>query len=294
MSYPDYPNNRLIVNGVDLTTQYSLILTDDYELNPPEPKVYEVDIPGGDGKIDLTESLLGDTAYDNRLMTFTFYAIDCENFEKLKTDVSNFLHGKSYDFQLTMDPGYTYHGRFKVSSYSREVYSSGIAGIFKMEITANPFKYLPDKVYNVNGVGGILLHLNSGRKRVSPTVENDGYLKVIFDNKQTILQQGTWTLNDVLFKPGVNELYLNTYNVRNLTWGDLKNNNVTVAGFKTKRLFEWYKSNGDGTIIYERWTDEADKSWSDLSTRTWGELSHKESIPDDIKNVYVKYKVGDL
>lgn len=294
MSYPDYPKNRLIVNGVDLTTQYSLILTDDYELNPPEPKVYEVDIPGGDGKIDLTQSLLGDTAYDNRSMTFTFYAIDCENFEKLKTEVSNFLHGKSYDFQLTMDPGYTYHGRFKVSSYSHEAYSSGIAGIFKMEITANPFKYLPDKVYNVNGVGGILLHLNSGRKRVSPTVENDGYLKVIFDNKQTILQQGTWTLNDVLFKPGVNELYLNTYNVRNLTWGDLKTNNVTVAAFKTKRLFEWYKSNGDGTIIYERWADEADKSWSDLSTRTWGELSHKESIPNDIKNVYVKYKVGDL
>lgn len=70
MSYPDYPENRLIVNGVDLTLKYGLILIDGYKLDPPEVKKYEVDIPGGDGVIDLTDSLLGDTAYKNREIEF--------------------------------------------------------------------------------------------------------------------------------------------------------------------------------------------------------------------------------
>ncbi len=35
MSYPDYPENRLIVNGVDLTLKYGLILIDGYKLESP-------------------------------------------------------------------------------------------------------------------------------------------------------------------------------------------------------------------------------------------------------------------
>ena len=96
MSYPDYPKNRLIVDGTDLTTKYGLILADGYALDPPEPKTYTVDIPGGDGVIDLTDSLLGDTAYKNRKMELEFYIIgltDAQEFEAKMTDVKRYLHG---------------------------------------------------------------------------------------------------------------------------------------------------------------------------------------------------------
>ena len=98
MSYPDYPENRLIVNGVDLTLKYGLILIDGYKLDSPEVKKYEVDIPGGDGVIDLTESLLGDSAYKNREIELEFYIIDIGRFEDIMTEINRELHGKSFDF----------------------------------------------------------------------------------------------------------------------------------------------------------------------------------------------------
>ena len=110
MTYPDYPNNRLIVNDVDLSIRFRLFLLDGFTLSPPEPKTYTVDIPGGDGVIDLTESLTGDVAYNNREMEFTFVSLDVEDYEYAKTRLSNFLHGKEYDFKMTMDPDYNRQG----------------------------------------------------------------------------------------------------------------------------------------------------------------------------------------
>ena len=150
MEIQKYPNNRLIVDGVDLSSRYSLILVDGYSLEPPEPKTYTVDIPGGDGVIDLTETLLGDTAYKNRTMEFDFYRVDLEDaidFERVMTEVKRFLHGKSFDFKITMDPDYTYHGRFTVSAPTHSGYSDGIVGKFKITIDADPFKYKDDVIY---------------------------------------------------------------------------------------------------------------------------------------------------
>ena len=289
----DYPNNRLIVNGVDLTQKFQMILADGYTLTPPSIKTYTVDIPGGHGKLDLTEALFGDVAYNNRKQEFIFYLINVKDFEKAKTDISTMLHGKYFEYKMTMDPEYTYKGRFTIDSYSHTAFASGNLGEIKISIDADPFKYKKDRVFVISAIGGETYSFESGRKRVLPSIETDGLLKVIYNGKLFTLPKGTWKLNELVFNSGQNEVYFNSFDVRNLTWGQLRDT-TNWGQFKEKKLYEWYKSNGDGTIIFERWIDEADKSWSDLSTRTWGELSRNDSIPDDIKNVYVKYKVGDL
>lgn len=294
MSYPDYPNNRLIVNGVDLTPTFKMVLVDGYTLDPPKPKTYTVDIPGGNGKLDLTESLLGDTAYDNRKQEFIFYIIDSDNFEKVKTSVSNFLHGRSYNYKITMDPEYTYHGRFSVSSYTHNMYANGRVGIIKVAIDSDPFKYKDDQIFKVDAIGGTIVYLPSGRLRVRPTIETDGFLKVIYDHKLFTLQQGTWKINDILLTEGTNEIYFNSYDIRNLTWGDIKNNSITWAEFKKRRLFEWYKSNGDGTYVHKRWEDLSDLTWADISRQTWADQMYKSELVEVVKNVYVKYDWGDL
>lgn len=294
MSYPELPKNRMIVDGVDLTERFAMILSDGYTLEPPEPKTYEVDIPGGDGKIDLTESLLGDTAYKNRNMEFSFYVIDIENFEQVKTEVSNFLHGKAFNFQITMDPGYTYHGRFSVSAYEHSSYNLGIVGVIKIKIDGNPFKYQEDRVYKVDAIGGKTVYLESGRKRVRPTIETNGFLKVIHNGKLVTLPKGSWAINDILFKDGINELYLNSYDIRNVTWGDLKTNNITWGDMKAKRLYELYCSDGQGSYVFETWSDQLERTWSDISEKTWSEFLYRSEVTKDIDDIYIKYKVGDL
>ena len=112
------PSNRMIVNGIDLYEEYGLIFTDTYEMPVPEYKPYEVDIPGGNGKIDLTE-FTGDISYSNRSQKFKFCKlpeVSQSEFERIKTKVSKFLHGKRFSYVVSVDPDYIYTGRFSVTS----------------------------------------------------------------------------------------------------------------------------------------------------------------------------------
>lgn len=223
MSYPDLPENRLIVNGVDLAVRYNMVLLDGYTLSPPEPKTTTVEIPGRDGVLDLTESLIGDVSYNNRSMTFTFLIVDLEQFEVVKTQVSNALHGRKFNFEMTMDPGYTYTGRFKIKSYTHmATWSHGICGYIEVEIDAEPYKLKSHYVYNLNATGGAMFNLESGRKKVHPIVEISAPARIRFKDVVYRIGAGRFQLNDILFEEGINEIYINSYELFNLRWDEWK------------------------------------------------------------------------
>ena len=290
----DYPNNRLIVNGVDLTQKFQIILADGYTLTPPSIKTYTVDIPGGHGKLDLTEALFGDVAYNNRKQEFIFYLIDVKDFEKAKTDISTMLHGKYFEYKMTMDPEYTYKGRFTIDSYSHTAFSSGNLGEIKISIDADPFKYKKDRVFVISAIGGETYSFESGRKRVLPSIETDGLLKVIYNGKLFTLPKGTWKLNELVFNSGQNEVYFNSFDVRNLTWGQLRDT-TNWGQFKEKKLYEWYKSNGDGTYVFTTW-DSLDPrhSWEYYRGKAWKDIVYMWDKVKDVSDSYIKYEWGDL
>lgn len=251
MGYPNYPNNRLVVNGVDLSTEFKMVLVDGYTLEPPSPKTYVVDIPGGNGKIDLTESLIGDTVYDNRTQEFDFYIIDEENFETVKTNVSNFLHGKDFDYTMTMDPGYTYHGRFTVTEYNHARYQIGKVGHIHISIDAKPFKLWNDQIHTVYPIGGEVFKLDSGRMRVKPIFESNNNIVVIYNNKRVELPAGSHSINDVYFTAGRNEIYLKSKDAYSMTWGLLK------TGKNIQGLTEYYlatSASSGVTVSTPGWT----------------------------------------
>lgn len=295
MHYPGFPDNRLIVGGVDLTEEFKMVLVDGYVLEPPEPKTYKVDIPGGNGEIDLTESVFGDVVYNNRNQTFTFYVIKPDSFEYVKTRVSNFLHGKEFEYKMTMDPLYTYRGRFTISGYEHQMYEIGVAGIINVNISANPYKYKDPIIKSFNAISGIQVGFDSGRKHVCPTIEVENPCTVIFEGKKYELEPGAWKINDIMFKNGVNSIYLNTYEVRNLTWDDLNTNLITWGRLKTKRLFEWYKSRGSAQNPIKTWDDVSNDTWQehmDLN-ETWDDQLFDTNVKS-LKPVYIKYEWGDL
>lgn len=290
----DYPNNRLIVNGVDLTQKFQMILADGYTLTPPSIKTYTVDIPGGHGKLDLTEALFGDVAYNNRKQEFIFYLINVKDFEKAKTDISTMLHGKYFEYKMTMDPEYTYKGRFTIDSYSHTAFGSGNLGEIKISIDADPFKYKKDRVFVISAIGGETYSFESGRKRVLPSIETDGLLKVIYNGKLFTLPRGTWKLNELVFNSGQNEVYFNSFDVRNLTWGQLRGT-TNWGQFKEKKLYEWYKSNGDGTYVFTTW-DSLDPrhSWEYYKGKAWKDIVYMWDKVKDVSDSYIKYEWGDL
>lgn len=290
MSYPDYPNNRLIVNGVDLTIRYQMILLDGYTLSPPEPKTYTVDIPGGDGVIDLTNSLTGDVSFKNRQQEFVFMVVNPDSFERVKTDVSNFLHGKSFDYQMTMDPGYTYHGRFIVDGYSHKLYSyPGLVGTFSIKIDADPYKLKKHMTYNLNAAGGKMFRLESGRKPVHPVIECKQSSTVRWKDVIIQVPVGTYRLNDVLFTQGYNEIYINSFEVLYTLWRELgegAEHQLTWDEASSKQ-YRWDDLGRIGAKNYQDedgdWIDDLSipRCWDDASKYRWDDLKETHHQPSD-------------
>jgi len=303
MSYPNYPNNRIIIvdggKEVDLTIQYQLILSDGYTLNPPEPKTYTVDVPGGDGNIDLTESLMGDTAYGNRTQEFIMLVIDMDDektFEQRKTEVSNYLHGRAFDYRLTMDPSYTYHGRFSVSEYNHSAIGSGILGSFKISVKAQPYKTKGHMTFDLNATGGKWYRLPSGRKKVHPTLQCTKPCRIRFGDIKQVVPAGTFKLNDVLFEIGYNNIYINSFPLQTVTWNEVMTDGGLAMTWSKAKTLTWddiQRLNVEGAQNPQRWADVAMNRWSDLATTKWSEIDFR-TIETQNAKILLKYDWKDL
>ena len=95
--------------------------------NPPSTKTHYLDIPGGNGKIDLSESLTGYPVYDNRTGSNEFYVANgYVSWEKLYSEIMNYLHGRTMKAYLEDDPYFYYEGRFEVNQWKSDKYWSTI------------------------------------------------------------------------------------------------------------------------------------------------------------------------
>lgn len=87
-------------------------------VNPPPVKTSYVEIPGGDGILDLTTAMTGKPMYSNRTGSWEFYV---ENGHKgwsaLYSEIMDYLHGEKMICILDDDPMYYYEGRFSVNQW---------------------------------------------------------------------------------------------------------------------------------------------------------------------------------
>lgn len=202
------PRDGIVVGGVDLYDAYGLAMGSDYELVPPAPKVYEVDVPGGDGCVDVTQAVFGDTAYEDRSMTFRFLSRKAgPAFQALLSEVMGFLHGRRFDFSLSFDPGYTYNGRFSVD----EAFSRMHEGEVKVAVRARPYKFKEHRRVRVAAKGGTTVVLECGRKRQCPKVTCTHVTTVkVGDQLAATLPIGEWTIPELWLHRGDNPVYVNS------------------------------------------------------------------------------------
>jgi len=114
-------------------------------INPPEPKFSKVDIPSGDGDLDLTNALSPYTYYNNRTGSIDFIVVNdmyCQvDHEKewymRYTEIMNYLHGKKMRMILEDDKQYFYEGRFSVNQWESDVHYSKIT----IDYDVTPYKW---------------------------------------------------------------------------------------------------------------------------------------------------------
>lgn len=293
-TYPNLPDQRIVVNGVDICETYEIALLDGYELAPPEPKTYTVDIPGGNGVIDLTEALTGDVAYENRTQSFEFACIYPDDFEKIKTKLSNFLHGRAFDYTLSFDPGYIYHGRFKVVTYTHTGYANGIVGDIKIEIDANPYKKKEQRVYQLNATGGQWYRFESGRRPVHPTIECAAVCYVTWNGETQIIPAGTYKLNNVLFQEGFNEIYVNSYKLHYVNWNSLVEKSYHWSDLATKNWDDVHRINGNLKDTPQSWKQLWSTRWRSIADKKWLQLDYGKEEELPTSTVYFTYSWEDL
>ena len=155
---------------------------------PPEVKKTQLDIPGGNGLLDLSESLSGFPVYDNRTGSFEFRIMNSHRIRKelngdithttswaeYYSEVLNFLHGRSMLAVLEDDPDWYYKGRHSVDSFSfsGDTWSEMPLGYdvypFKQSVLSSTTPWLWDPFNFENGVitdkffSGLTVNTNDG------------------------------------------------------------------------------------------------------------------------------------
>lgn len=112
---------------------WHLIPTSRPVFNPPDVKEQYVDIPGGNGVLDLTDTLNGQVTYGNRNGSMEFIvATDSKynnqgdlrdkygQWQDRYMTIANYLHGKKLRAVLEDDPYWYYEGRFKINQWKSD------------------------------------------------------------------------------------------------------------------------------------------------------------------------------
>ena len=288
-------DDRLIIKELDLDTYSSWGLwMVDFEDDSPTVKTYMVEIPAGNGVIDLTEALAGDAAYGQGKHTLEFKYPELGGFQQLKTKIKNTIHGRRFEYSLSFDPEYTYSGRFSVS-FDEDM--NEFYGTVTIEIDRDPFKSKGIKTYKLNANGGNVYRFESGRKRVRPIFDCSNPTIIEFNGKEIMLPQGAYKCTDVIFERGWNEIYINSMPINLLTWDQLEKSGKYRMTWDAAELYRWFELEKLGVvssdIVGMTWDQMSGYRWNELSNKKWNDIAYTDAGRRNF-TTYIEYEWSDL
>lgn len=178
------------------------------DVQPAEPKLNLIDIPGADGSKDLTERPAGRATYKDRQITWTFALYPGENWHDKHSQVSNELNGKRCKITLDDDPGWYYIGRLVVKKYNIDKALRQIT----VEAICSPWKLKQDltvSVLTVNDTISYRIVLLNKKKPAIPTIELTHTAHLAIGEGTTLsnaIAPGTYTSLDLELQEGENVL----------------------------------------------------------------------------------------
>lgn len=188
------------MNGVwfdDLHVGYTVDFIMNYaHVATPVAKIKQIEVPGMDGVLDITESL-GEVKYNNRQISFRFTTREQDKIDIL----INTLHGQKKKIILDRDDDFHYIGRCSVGD---PVPNKNIL-VIEMTAICEPYKYknrLTRHKEEINGESNIVL-LNE-RMQTIPSITVTEPMQFIFEDRRYRLQKGEHRLADVILKQGYN------------------------------------------------------------------------------------------
>ena len=212
------------MNQIKLGTKLSYddwgIILNSFKVGEAEVKSAFVDIPFGDGALDLTESLTGKVTYGNRDCEFIFtFPQPRSEWETIKRDIMQTIHGKKLNITTPDAPDCYLIARCSASFEIRDR-----LGVLKVKAITEPYFYknVPTQTTTVIPVGGsTVVNFTNASKSVIPTFTVNATTTITFKGTPHVVNAGTHKLTDIIFTYGANS--------------------VTFAGTATKTIITTYQ-----------------------------------------------------
>jgi hypothetical protein len=122
-----------IINGISMRLYGCILISK--EIPPAEPRPQYIEVPGKNGKLDVTD-FIGLT-FENRVISMEFRQKKNSRYQLYRTEIEK-LNGKQVTLTFTDNGELYWKGRLKVTEYSKVV--DRLYGI-SFELDADPFPY---------------------------------------------------------------------------------------------------------------------------------------------------------
>lgn len=183
------------INGLNTLTEYGLLLCADLIIGEPKLKENYVDIPGGNGSLNLSYSPQGYAVYEDRTITFKlFKAMGEDERNRLVTTLRNAWHGQEIDLVLPNDLTHYWHGVIQFGEIGGYNY-----GEIPVTMRAAPYK-LKTSVTSVSGTGAVTL--SNERMPVVPTVTATEAVTLAWSGYSVAISPGTQKIPQLVLQQG--------------------------------------------------------------------------------------------
>ena len=195
--------NEVFFDGIASFRDWGIYLSS-IVIDDPKPKEIYVDIPNGDGALDLTEALTGEVHYESRPFEAVF-TIKPETYSvELMRYLRSYLNGKQRTIRTKEEPGYYLIGRCATS-----IKKDGVLAVLTVKATCQPWKYKNDVTAintTIGASGTTTLNLTNERKRVIPTITASAAVTIAFNGQTISVNAGTQRLTNIALSYGDNLL----------------------------------------------------------------------------------------
>ena len=148
-----------------------------FSIEKPLPKTVFIDIPFGDGALDLSEAS-GEIRYNTRRLKMSLQSVlSTAELETLSTKVANAIHGNRVKIRFDQDPNFYYLGRVSVS-YQK----AGAIGEIIVEAICDAYKYkteVTEQLEEVTTTKAVTLY--NLRKTAYPKITTTAAFSIVKD-----------------------------------------------------------------------------------------------------------------
>ena len=181
------------------------IILNSFKVGEAEVKSAFVDIPFGDGALDLTEALTGKVTYGNRDCEFIFtFPQPRSEWETIKREIMQTIHGKKLNITTPDAPDC-----YLIARCSAFFEIKDRLGVLKVKAITEPYFYknaVTSYTTIIPSTGTIEVAFTNASKSVIPTFTVNATTTITFKGTPHVVNAGTHKLTDIIFTYGANIL----------------------------------------------------------------------------------------